>query len=566
MNKLKKATVLIMAILMATTTLTACNNIEKNVESSSDPKSAVTKGDGDPFGKYAEPVTIKIGQSVHPSTVFPSGETPEDNRFTRILKEKLNIEVEIMWQVGSTNDYNQKLNLAIASNDLPDAAVVDKTQFRTMAKSKQIADMTGPVTTYASDAMNAFFETTNGEAKKSATYDGVLQAMPGVQADADGYHMMWIRKDWLDKLNMEVPMSVEAIESTAKAFVDNNMGGKGKTIGIAAPHSGGDMYATFLNSNNSVYGFDPIFSAYNSYPGYWLEDGKGGATYGSIEPQTKEVLIKLNEMYAAGLIDKEMCVRKESAEPIIAGNTGIFFAPWWMGFSPIPDSIRTSPDANWQAYAAPLNKDGEWAPHVSDTTSLYTVVRKGFEHPEAIVKMANLLIQEEPNLTSGDLGIEIFPLRNMQSTTDEVQVTTDILRKYLKGEVTQDEIDKLSKTYVSIGTDVASAKLAKLEPYDNMDIKYWNPNVEDGSFGRLYSMLVGAAPIIDSNPKKVKSITYSQTDKMLTRWSNLKKMEDETFLKIVTGASPIESFDKFVVDWKRQGGDDILTEVVGLLK
>ena len=43
--------------------------------------------------------------------------------------------------------------------------------------------------------------------------------------------------------------------------------------------------------------------------------------------------------------------------------------------------------------------------------------------------------------------------------------------------------------------------------------------------------------------------------------SNLKKMEEETFSKIVMGKADISEFDTFVENWKSQGGDQILTEI-----
>lgn len=50
-------------------------------------------------------------------------------------------------------------------------------------------------------------------------------------------------------------------------------------------------------------------------------------TYGSVEPQTKEALAKLAEMYAAGVIDPEVFVRNDSLEPVTGGKAGIFFRP-----------------------------------------------------------------------------------------------------------------------------------------------------------------------------------------------------------------------------------------------
>ena len=52
-----------------------------------------------------------------------------------------------------------------------------------------------------------------------------------------------------------------------------------------------------------------------------------------------------------------------------------------------------------------------------------------------------------------------------------------------------------------------------------------------------------------------------QTETMEAKWANLKKMEEETFAKIITGKADISEFDTFVKNWKSQGGDQILKEI-----
>ena len=52
-----------------------------------------------------------------------------------------------------------------------------------------------------------------------------------------------------------------------------------------------------------------------------------------------------------------------------------------------------------------------------------------------------------------------------------------------------------------------------------------------------------------------------QTETMEAKWANLKKMEEETFAKIIMGKADISEFDTFVENWKNQGGDQILKEI-----
>lgn len=46
-----------------------------------------------------------------------------------------------------------------------------------------------------------------------------------------------------------------------------------------------------------------------------------------------------------------------------------------------------------------------------------------------------------------------------------------------------------------------------------------------------------------------------------TKGANLTKLEEEDFIKIITGAEPVDYFDTFVDNWHNQGGNEILDEI-----
>ncbi|GGF79328.1 hypothetical protein GCM10010912_25470 [Paenibacillus albidus] len=524
---------------------------------------AVSQDPNDPFGKYSDTITITIGKEVDAADKsLPSGDTPENNTYTRYIKEKLNIETKIVWQAGVGKDYIQKVNLSIAGNDLPDALVVNDTQLRQMVKSNQLADLTEAYNQYASPTLKSIIDSTDGLAMKAVTFDGKMYALPNVTAESDMQHIMWIRKDWLDKLKLEVPRTVEDLEKVAKAFVEQDPDGNGKadTIGITGPQSGGLLNADFIRPNNNNYGFDPVFGAYHSYPGFWLEGKDGKPTYGSIEPETKEALGKLRDLYAKGLIDQEMSIRKDAQELIKNGTSGIYFGLWWAGgYGPLADAIKNNPEANWQAYTL-LDKSGEFTAHMGTPSNQYLVVRKDYKYPEAAIKMENLLLRDESSFDVS-VGIGNYPLRIVFAPMDEMYVTYNMMKEVLAGTKTAEDMDLPG--YKLLKSDAENIKKVKLEPYDKVDIQYWDPDADIGAWKRMYSTLVGIAPLMEPY-KKTYSLTYSQTKTMESKWATLDKLEKETFLKIIMGAAPLESFDTFVEDWKRQGGDEILAEVAEL--
>jgi putative aldouronate transport system substrate-binding protein len=518
-------------------------------------------GDGDPFGKYSEPVVLTTGLSVDPNEEWPAEDSPVHNQYTRHIEEQINVKVDVSW-TASSSDYAQKVNLAISSNSLPDALVVNDMQFNQMVKSGQLADLAQAYNDYASDTMRRMIASSGGKAVENVSYNG---KMYGLTSTSDGdFELIWIRKDWMDKLGLSAPKSIDDLRNIAKAFVEKDPGGNGpgKTIGISGPENGGFMYSTFLTSGTNIYGFEPLFSAFGSYPGWWIKDTSGKAAYGSILPETRTALAELARWYKEGLIDPEMGIRQFSAEAVIGGRSGIFSGGWWMGYAMLPDVIRNNPQANFQCYAVPAGTDGIYRPRASSASYTYVVVNKNYAHPEAAIKINNLLIRDESSFDFRKGSIGNFPLRIAMGMLDECSFTLQAFRDILAGRKTiEDFSDEEFRLYKLLKNDLEKIRLVKTEPYDSVDISAWNPAADMSAWQRSYSIMAGWAAYQDSPKEPVYSLTHSLTPAMETRWSNLRALEDETFMKIVMNQAPIEAFDAFVRDWKAQGGDRITGEV-----
>ena len=548
----RKMVILSLACLMA---LSGATGVHAEENLPVDESGAVS-----PLGKYEDPVTVEIVQSINPTLTIPEGDSSTDNYYTRYIKDNMNIDISVKWS-ASSSDYNEKMNLAIAANDIPDILVVNEQQFRKLAQSDMLEDLTDYYDTYACDIIKQNIDSTEGKALENATYDGKLLGLPNVAVEADGYVLMWIRQDWLDELGLEAPTNIEELETVAKAFVDNKMGGE-NTIGIVGPTINGAVYNTFLSTNN-LNNLDGIFQAYQAYPGYWVQDEEGNAVYGSTTEQTKEALAELNKMYEDGILDQELGVRKDADEAWKSGKVGILFSPWWHGYN-VKDGIANDPNMEWKAYAAPLAADGQWYAKMIGVGGSYCVVRKGYEHPEAAFLLNNYLRVNEGTFQSEtDLDLSYYPGRVVIAPLDENTYSVQALNAEMKGEEVP-EFDPLN--YKLLQADLAALPDCLEAPYDDMSIEKWN--TDNTNFGRLYSLLMGSSAVEEASEEgivnKVYSITYTQTETMERKWTNLKKKEDETFLKIIIGEEPIEAFDTFVEEWNAEGGAEITEEVQAL--
>ena len=104
----------------------------------------------------------------------------------------------------------------------------------------------------------------------------------------------------------------------------------------------------------------------------------------------------------------------------------------------------------------------------------------------------------------------------------------------------------------------------KNEPYDDFSIENWNfedPELASSKLPRLLCIMVGSRSLTEEGYVPVYNSFNGRTETMNSKWANLKKLEEETFAKIVTGKAGIDEFDAFVEEWKASGGDEITQEV-----
>lgn len=562
--KQKQIIALVSATALAATALAGCGKTsEENPQTTAVKEAEGTAKEDLPFSKYAETVTVHLGGSMNPNAKIPDGMSYEDNSYTRLLKEDFNIEVVYDW-VASSSDFDEKMNLCIGSGAIPDLMNVNAAQYRALLKYDMIQPLDQYFEDYASDALKGYVESGGEELKKCISNDkGEMMAIPAPNITAGGINEMWIRQDWLDNLGLEVPRTWDEMAAVAEAFVTQDPDGNGEadTIGILGPGNSDHMNAIGGNQ----FGLDPLFSSFQSYPQYWLQDEDGTVKYGSIQPETRTALEKIQKLYTDKLIDPEMLVRSNCQEAVLSGKVGIFFGPWWCGYT-VGDATLAG-EADWRAYFTPLSEDGNYYTHMAEPTTKYVVASKSCKNPEAAFKIINNEIANEQQwiadgITSTEISTaDLYPLFNVYDNADEIETSYDALTKYLAGEITMDDVD-FSRHKLLKGDMEAVTELKK-EPYDDFSLDKWNldSDLAKTNLPRLVSILVGEAPSVNDKYIPVYNAYNGQTETMQAKWANLKKMEEETFAKIVMGKADISEFDTFVENWKNQGGDQILKEI-----
>lgn len=574
---MKKTACLLTAAMIALTSLAGCGqqdtgttkNADGSTASSSETNGGTTYTGEPAFAKFDEPVDIHIGMPVNPGDKsLPEGDTVEDNQYTRYLKENYNINVVIDWTAAYGGDYNQKVSLAIASDTLPDAVLAyDPAYINKAVEAGLLYDMTDIWEKYASKQVKGIIDSGERMAMDPVTFDGRMYGLPGSGLKGDGVFSLTVRQDWLDAYGLEEPKTLDDVENIARVFKEKDPAGGG-TIPLIGPSKSSPIYTDFLTTTNWGYALNPVFNAYDVYPGYWIENEDGSVTYGSTDQNMKKALERLSKWYEEGLLDPEMGTRDNSYEPVSAGKVGMFFGNWSsMGYGNY-ETMLEDPNADWQCY--PIYDDnGKWNTGVCNPYQSAMIVNRNVseETAHALMILYNVCCRDEANF---DVSVDfnLYPLRLVISAYDEVEYTYNELYKILDGTTQPEDYKDPDSIYKLMYADSLKIKDAVPGYESGREVERKDLSMDElGDFMRYYSCLIAARPLGKYTlDKEVPSVTYVLSETMEKKWTNLKKLEDETILKIILGQQSIDTFDQFVEDWYAQGGSEIIAEVEEIAK
>lgn len=565
MTKTKRILTAMCAAMMALTVASCGNDTSSSSDSGSTTASTAEGSEGseggstgtcqdtgcvwDAYTPYEETVTFTKGMQVSTGDNIPEGDSITDNDYTRYVKETVNVQPEIAWEVDA-NNYGQKVSLSISTGDIPDIMIVDRTIFKQLVENDLIWDMTEVYEKCISPFLKEQYDTFGDRLFSEVSVDGKMMGIPGTQLEGQ-HNLLWVRQDWLDTLGLEAPSTMEELEAVAQAFVDNDMSGTGNTIGFAATE---DVYGSY----NGQHGLFSIFNYYDAYPEQWIEvDGK--AAYGSIQPEMKEALTKIRSWYEGGLLDKEFAVRKSTDREalISSGQCGIMFGPWW-GYGGVPESIQNNPDADWAVVPAPVDAEGNFHVYAQDPVNGILVVSKSFEHPEAIVKALNA----EYDIMRGNGESGLAAWEEMQETSPNMMwgVVCPVALQI-------DYENALEVGYNDYMPAIEAEDISLLKApsqrgvYNTVMKEKENPKSDVWQWQEAFIRTKGTEAAIYEKNLVHPVVFYGKTETMNTKWANLEKLETETMVKIITGDEPVEYFDEFVDTWLKMGGEDITNEV-----
>jgi putative aldouronate transport system substrate-binding protein len=321
-----------------------------------------------------------VAVSMYDRGAVPSAEgSYEKNRWTKWINEKSPVNVNFI-PIPRSESKN-KFNVLFASGHAPDIVNEYDTAFRhSLYEQKQLL----PLDDYL---------------KYSPEYAKLLERYPqlravGTKPDGKLYEIgkiteaypqtaIFIRTDWLKKLNLEVPRTTEDMYKVAKAFAENDPDGDGirDTYG---------MNISFWAEQT----IDQVFGAV----GWLVQNGKVIRTW----ENEKNALQFKKRLYDEGLIDRDYLTDKigsKAKQDFLYGKIGMYLngSVGWFNFltADLATLKKNVPGAEIIPMPYPKSPGGEFMPHVQNPVQMTTVINARTKDPEAVMRYLDFMMKPQ---------------------------------------------------------------------------------------------------------------------------------------------------------------------------
>lgn len=504
---------------------------------------------------------------------IPEGYALDDNTYFDWIKDVFNVDMQMKW---NAEDTTTKLNLAMASNDLPDIIHCSGTDLATLVNGNSIQPIDDLVDEYASPLvkylLGQFQEATGGSFLSAYTYGGHAYGIPtlaDVWATTSG--ATYIRKDIVEELGYELPTSIEELEEIYAAYKE------AYPEGTAIALSSGDT---------GLGGIETAMYAAGAYPYKWVETEDGSLVYGSVAPEAKTGLEILAKWYQNGWIDKEFATNSSlNGQKFAAGDVLSEVAMWHIVWGDARNLAMNNPDAFVYALD-PLTYEGNgglWC-----TSNAFSVgasciaVSSACEHPEFLIYLTNLAWDSQFRN-----NLEIRELMEKEYGYTFVHPVTEVLDPINPEAAPGGQIRPYSKevggpgyfdgwggyevhipynqgAYELVGqykrimeNDAAGVELTKVDADERA--KY--SDVSENNWLCLTTNVTMFYKMVEEGRLITDKFASSATPTAVEKGAYLSKLEAQAYVQIITGEKPLDYFDEFVNEWYTAGGEDWTEEV-----
>ena len=332
-----------------------------------------------------------------------------ENTLTPWIQEKTN--VKINFEEIPDTEWDTKVNLLIASDELPDAFIYGGFSAAELADygSQGVFLALNDIIEEHGYYVKQVFDQQEALPGAYTALDGNIYTLPDINECYHCFYSMraWINQQWLTNLGLEYPNTVDEFVNVLRAFKEQDANGNGDP-NDEIPFSGN---ATSWNS--TIYPF--LLNSFLHYDTSNLSVKEDGTViFTPLQPEFKEGLQWIASLIDEGLIEKEALTQTEEQLKTKGSNLdvallgGFTSACWWSGvgsdngegsrcreysgLSPLegPNGVRISP---WAGTGFNMGN---------------SVITTACEDPVPLFKMLDYMLSDEATLRSqiGELGVD----------------------------------------------------------------------------------------------------------------------------------------------------------------
>jgi len=367
---------LFMAIVLVVAGCASNNGNSGSNQNSGSANSPASNTDGSKANEASgERITLKVELFDRNNT--PAGQPPiTDNFMTQYIQKNFgdpnNIDVQFV-TVPRAEEVD-KLNVLMASNSAPDIVFTyNKPTVQNYVKSGGLTDL-GPLIEEHGPNLKKVL----GPSLPYGLFDGKQYVIPALRV-IQSQTTTFIRKDWLDQVNLPVPETTEQFVEALRAFKDQDPGNTG---GKVIPYGYIDVFH-MMPLVNSFWKWDEITDKQLYSVPRWQQPG------------SKEGYRLLNQLYNEGLIDPDFALHDDFsqnfAQQVVNGIAGAATPntnePVYNGY--YSNLKANNPDAVLEAIDPFSTPDGKHPKPIYEPIGAYLMVPAASKNAEAAVKYLN---------------------------------------------------------------------------------------------------------------------------------------------------------------------------------
>lgn len=252
---------------------------------------------------------------------------PVAKEYERLTGVRLN---GVASKVGTNSQ--ELFNLMLVSGNLPDVVYGTKDDFIQYGMEGAFLPLNDLIDNYAPN-IKAFFKKYPSIKKSITAPDGNLYFL-GYFPDGQAARAYWVRQDWLDKLGLEQPETVDELYEVLKAFRDRDPNGNGKQDEVPA------FFREWPELIRLVTLWDARSTGMDSAHQFYIKNDTT-PVHPYVEENYRVGIRNLAKWYSEGLIDKEVFTRGSKSREFLLGNDlGGMTRDWFASTAGYNDSLK----------------------------------------------------------------------------------------------------------------------------------------------------------------------------------------------------------------------------------